>query len=346
MASPDSPSSRSPGPVGLAPSPSSASGPAPRAGGNDDGLISFEALLGPASSPTPRTSAETIDLGSLVSRTDEMDAQVWMVQKDKLDHGPFSARELGQQIIAGKIGWDDQVLNMDSGVRQRCEVWTEFREVVKQARALRQAEEEAAAQRKVEVVEKRVGWLRYLIAAIVVVVIGIGVGSYFLILNATRGSGPQTADEFADLVAAGQIPVKTGAGILPGEQTKAGSGGRRRGGKSGGGGGGAGGLSAEEAMARAANYGDLSGGMTQLSIGQINSVMNRNARRFYPCLYGHRGRVTLDFVINGDGSVAGVTVPGASGAMSSCMASKMRSITFPSFGSPRMRASFFFEVGE
>ena len=98
-------------------------------------------------------------------------------------------------------------------------------------------------------------------------------------------------------------------------------------------------------MAQGVDYGDLSGGMTQLSVGQINSVMNRHARRFYPCLYGHTGRVTLDFVINGDGSVAGVSVPGASGSMRSCMAGRMRGIRFPSFSSPRMRASFYFEVG-
>jgi hypothetical protein len=328
MANIDNPGSRPP-----AQSPAQAAAPNPRAE-EDDGRISFDNLLGGVSSSRP--SVEAIDLGSLVSHSDHMDAQIWMVQKNNLDHGPFSARELGQQVIAGRISADDLVLNMDSGVRQRCEVWPEFTSVVVKAREQRQREEEVAAQRKVEKVEKGVGYLRYLIAAGIVVLIGLGIGSYFLILQATRGSGPQTADEFADLVA---------AGILDDGASKSG---RRGGGRRGGGrpGGGRGGMSAEEAMEQGVDYGDLSGGMTQLSVGQINSVMGRNARRFYPCLYSHRGRVTLDFVINGDGSVAGVSVPGADGALRSCMASRMQGIRFPAFGAPRMRASFYFEVGE
>lgn len=334
MSNPDSPRSRGP----VAPP-----GPGPA----DSDMISFDNLLGGTASSSSRPSVEAIDLGSLVSQSDHMDAQSWMVQKDKLDHGPFSARELGQQIMAGRVGGDDQVLNMDTGVRQRCALWPEFEKLVLAARERRQKEEEIAAQKKVEKVEKGVGYLRYLIAAGIVVLIGIGVGSYFLILRATRGSGPQTADEFADLAAAGEIPIRTGAGILGDQESGRGGGrrGGRRSGGGGGGGGGRGGLSAEEAMSKAVDYGDLSGGMTQLSVGQINQVMSRNARRFYPCLYGHTGRVTLDFVINGDGSVAGVTVPGASGDLRSCMASRMQSIRFPSFGAPRMRASFYFEVG-
>ncbi len=99
-------------------------------------------------------------------------------------------------------------------------------------------------------------------------------------------------------------------------------------------------------MNRGANYGDLSSPTTQLSVGQINSVMRRNQRRFFPCLAGYRGRVSLDFVINGDGSVAGVSVNGGAGNMRSCMTGRMRGIRFPSFNAPRMRASFYFEVGD
>ena len=74
--------------------------------------------------------------------------------------------------------------------------------------------------------------------------------------------------------------------------------------------------------------------------------MSRNARRFYPCLYGHRGRVTLDFVINGDGSMAGVSVPGASGRCAGCMASRDAIHPVPLLRLARMRASFYFEVGD
>ena len=104
-------------------------------------------------------------------------------------------------------------------------------------------------------------------------------------------------------------------------------------------------MSAEEAMNQAVDYGNLSGGMTQLSVGQITSVMNRNVRRLAGCMGGQSGRVSLDIVINGNGSVAGVSVNGASGGARSCIASRARGIRFPAFSAPRMRASYYFEVG-
>jgi hypothetical protein len=317
----------------------------PAAGGNAQVPASSDAPAFPFpddSPPNPlATDSELVDLGSLLTATSNTEYQVWMVQKNNLDHGPFSGRELGQQIYGDQVRGDDMVLNMDTGVRQKCHQWQEFAEIVQKAREKRRQEQEAAAIKKMETVERRVGWLPYIIAGGVVLFIGISVGSYFIYRSATRDRRDLSADEFADLVAAGERSIKTGGGILPIERS--GKNRRRRGGRRGGGG--AGGLSAEEAMAQGVEYGDLSGGMTQLSVGQINSVMNRNARRFYPCLAGHTGRVSLDFVINGDGSVAGVSVPGAGGTLSSCMSGRMRGIRFPSFGAPRMRASFFFEVG-
>jgi hypothetical protein len=104
-------------------------------------------------------------------------------------------------------------------------------------------------------------------------------------------------------------------------------------------------MSAEDAMNQGVDYGNLSGAMTQLSVGQITSVMNRNVRRLAGCMGGQAGRVNLDIVINGDGSVAGVTVNGPSGGVRSCIQSRVRGIRFPSFGAPRMRASYYFEVG-
>lgn len=103
-------------------------------------------------------------------------------------------------------------------------------------------------------------------------------------------------------------------------------------------------MSAEEAMMQGVDYGNLSGGGGQLSVGQIQSIMNRNVRRLASCMGGSGGRVNLDLVINGNGSVAGVSVNGPASARG-CIASRARGIRFPSFGAPRMRASYYFEVG-
>lgn len=304
--------------------------------------ISFD--LGPPAPPRAGSegSGEMIDLGSLISEVTQAENQIWMVHKNGFDHGPFSARELAREIVEGRVSDDDIVLNMETGVRQRCALWPELAEILEQARIKRRQQEEAAAAERVQTVEKRVGALTYLIVAGIVLLVGAGIGSYFLYRNATRDR-TEGGDQLADLVEAGEVNINTGAGILPMEptKTKRRRGRRRTGRRSEG----RGGLTAEEAMALGVDYGDLTGPTTQLTVGQINTVMNRNARRFYPCLAGHTGRVNLDFVINGDGSVAGVSVPGATGPMRSCMASAMRRVRFPSFSAPRMRASFYFEVG-
>lgn len=296
----------------------------------------------PASVSGPPKQDDEIDLNALLTSTTQSENQVWMVQKNNLDHGPFSTRELGQQIFAGKINPDDQVLNMDTGVRQRCVVWSEFTQIVEKAMEKRRQEQEAEALRKVETVEKSVGFARYIIAAVIVVVIGIIVGGYFLYRHATTEE-TVVASSSDDLIAAGGQMIKTGGGVLPMERSKRRRRGRRRRGRSGGGGGG--GVSAEDAMNQAVDYGDLSGSGGQLSVGQITSVMNRNVRGLAGCMGGQSGRVSLDIVINGNGSVAGVSVSGASGSARSCIASRTRGIRFPSFGSPRMRASYFFQVG-
>jgi len=74
--------------------------------------------------------------------------------------------------------------------------------------------------------------------------------------------------------------------------------------------------------------------------------MNRHVRSMAGCMGGQSGRVNLDIVINGNGSVAGVSIAGPSGGVRSCIQSRVRSIHFPSFGAPRMRATYYFEVGQ
>lgn len=288
-------------------------------------------------SPSPN---DQIDLNSLLSNVTQTENQIWMVQRDKLDHGPFSTRELGQQIFAGQVSGDDQVLNMDTGVRQRAVIWPEFSQIVAKALEQRRKEQELQALKKVETVEKGVSVVWYFVAAGIVVSLGIIVSFYFVYRNAARDRSIRD-HEVADLFTTTGQRINTGAGILPMEK---GAGGGRRG-KRRPGAGGRGGMTAEEAMTQGVDYGNLEGAMTTLSVGQVTSVMNRNVRSLAGCMGGATGRVTLDIVINGDGSVAGVSVNAPADGVRSCISSRAQSIRFPSFSSPRMRASYYFEVG-
>jgi serine/threonine protein kinase len=329
---------REPKSPAIPPPPAEIAAPPGWPGRSSSSAIDFDQLVGARPSP----SKEVIDLENLISEATQSENQVWMVHKDHFDHGPFSARELAQQIFNGQIGDDDIVLNMDTGVRQRCSLWPEFAEVLDKVRVRRREAEEVAAARRVQTVEKRVGVLRYLIAAGIIVALGASVGIYFIYRAATRDQ-TESAEQLADLVEAGDVTLGTGAGVLPLEDAAGGrKSGRRNGRRRPGGGSG---LTAEEAMAQGADFGNLDGEIRQLSVGQINSVMRANTSRFYGCLAGHSGRVDLDFVINGDGSVSGVTVSAPDGGVRACMSSRMRGVRFPAFDAPRMRATFWFEVG-
>jgi hypothetical protein len=105
-------------------------------------------------------------------------------------------------------------------------------------------------------------------------------------------------------------------------------------------------------MERAVDIGSAAGGggEQRLTAGTVQGVMNRNINRFFSCVGaeirrgGQLGSVRIDLAIAGDGSVIGASTRQGSGAFRSCIASKVRTVRFPSFSAPRMGASFSFSV--
>jgi hypothetical protein len=175
------------------------------------------------------------------------------------------------------------------------------------------------------------------------------VGSIFAVRAIAR-SGEEEEADIDELIASGEIKIDMGkGGILKDKKRR--RGGRRRGG---GGGGGGGGGSYDDYMNQAVSLGDLSGdgGQTQLSQAQINTIMSTKGKALYPCIYGELKRnpglkkVSLKFAIEGSsGRVKGVTVTsGGSDEFKRCISKKMSKIKFPTFSSPRMGATFYFDV--
>ena len=294
---------------------------------------------------TPRVSE--VDLKDLLSKITENDAPRWMVVKDKLDHGPFSGRELVNLILKGDVQGDHGLLNMDTGERKKVSQFPEFTEFLAQYQLKKQEEAHKAALVRSEKVEKVGAAAKYLIAAAVVGVLALGGGIFLLTREAANEE--EVADAaLAELYESGDIQITGSAGILPDPPRRAG-GGRRRGG---GGGGGAGGLSYEEAMNQAVNIGDVSsgGGERQLTSGDVAGVMNRHINSFFGCVSqelrggGSLGTVQIDLAIAGDGSVIGASTRQGSPSFQSCVAGRVRRIRFPAFSAPRMGARFSFSV--
>lgn len=284
-------------------------------------------------------------LDDIVASFEDQDAERWMVTKDGMDHGPFRTREVVQMIMRWEIEGHHSIQDLDSGIRTKLRESEHFKELVERAKVTKQRKEEMEALEKSEKAEKRGGVAKIFVVIAVLGGIGVFIGGYFLTRAAVQhftGGG-----EEVDLAENIKIDVGKG-GIVQGKKKK-GKGGKRKGGAI------PPGMTYEEYMTMGVDIGDIDGdgGQTQLSQGQINSVMSKKGKKIYPCIYAELKRnpglkkVNLKFAIEGKtGRVMGTTVTsGGSSEFKSCVSGKMKSIKFPTFSLPRMGATFYFDVG-
>lgn len=312
--------------------------------------LDIPSMLQPTEEPfAPPPPPKRRRIQSLIHELSSDPKQRWMVARDKMDHGPFNARELIERVNVGGFSGDDDTMNTDTGERKKLREWPEFKEFVLQREHQDHAAAEQAARVNANRAEKRSSAVKWLIAASLVGITGLAVGGFLL----SRSSGTrELADlELGDLFKLGKITTGE-AGLLPDEpvrKRKRGAGGapaRRSSSASGF-------TSYEEAMSRAVEIGDASrsGGEGRLTGSQVASVMNRNLNRFYSrCVIpevksgGKPGTVKVDLAIAGSGSVLGASVYGGSPGFRGCMGSQIKSVRFPTFGAPRMGARYTFTV--
>ncbi len=285
----------------------------------------------------------------LISLIDELSAdpkQRWMVARDKMDHGPFNARELIERLNVGGFSGDDPTCNLDTGERKPFREWAEFREFILQREHQDTEAAEQAARTNARRSEKRSAAVKWLVAASLIGVVALAVGGFLL----SRSSGAREAlsTELDDLFKLGKITTGE-AGLLPDQPVRR----RKRGAKASSATRSSGFGSYDDAMSRAMEIGDASqgGGEGRLTGTQVASVMNRNLNRFYgKCVVpevksgGKPGNVKVDLAIAGDGSVMGATVHGGSAGFQGCMGQEIRTVRFPTFGAPRMGARYSFTV--
>ena len=302
--------------------------------------IHAQAPLAPP--PPPRRG-----LFSLIGELSADPKQRWMVARDKMDHGPFNARELIERLNIGGFTGDDLTFNIDTGERKPLREWKEFRELVLQREHQDTSAAEQAARVNAHKSEKRSSAMKWLIAAAVIGVTIISVGGFLLSRSSDIREAAST--ELDDLFKLGKISTGE-AGLLPDPPVRK----RKRGSTAPAPARPSGGFySYEEAMSQAMEIGDASqsGGEGRLTGNQVASVMNQNLNRFYSrCVIpelksgGKPGSVKVDLAIAGDGSVLGATIHGGSSGFQGCMGQQIKSVRFPGFGAPRMGARYSFTV--
>lgn len=260
----------------------------------------------------------------------------WLVQKNKLDFGPFNFAQIKDQIAKDDIVPGNVIIDNESGQRCRVEDHPLLSDMVHAAAERRDHMRRAHAEVAVVKQDKRKGLALY--AFIGVGVIALGGGTYFAIQK-LRHADKDTGTAEQESLGGPELKVAIQIKPPPPRKPKGTGGGSRSGGsRSGGGPGGAG-------FDDPLDLGDAEDGEESevLDTSQINPVLVRHGNALGRCLLssGER-RADIEFLIKGaTGKVYAVKVNGStSSGLAKCIGRVMAGMSFPTFNGPRTRASF------
>ena len=273
-----------------------------------------------SAAPTRLTTGKSFSVADAVRLTEEYER--WLIQKDKLDYGPFSLAQVMAQMDKGIFKGDDIIVDVDSGDRQKLREHPQLVEFTRLTERRLEAQRRAQADQAHEHVERKKGrWTIFIIGAAVV---SIGAGLAWFIHQRVASK----VDVLASRVSEADVDafLKDVKISFP-EHKRAG--GVRRGGPGGGVAGRA------EDFNNNMDLGDVSqgGGDAILDEGQIDRVMRANYRRLVPCIMG-KGvpSIDVDFVVQPTGRVRAVRVNGqGKGPLPMCILNQMQSFGFPTY---------------
>jgi hypothetical protein len=264
----------------------------------------------------------TSELASLKARLESDPRPRYVVVKDGMDHGPFSAVELLQQIATHTFLDVDVVRDSLSKDERAIKDWDEFAPFAENARLSRDIKAEKAAIERVVVAESRSTRGKALIGVLGVGALLIVAGLWFLKVRANR------SDEVAVQVDS-QSNIETDAGL---NSSKSKKGGGRVVGHSGGFPILGGGQSCEAAQASYVEEMSVGGpkGQADITGGQYAAILNRGSY-FAHCGVPDSAKISICAAVQ-NGRAVGVTVvlsPRNRGA-EGCIAAGVRGLSFPS----------------
>jgi eukaryotic-like serine/threonine-protein kinase len=290
--------------------------------------------LAPAGEPARLTLGKSFNVAEAAGSADD-NQERWLVQKDRLDFGPFSLAQIKTQIETGEIRGDHMIVDGDSGARKKVKDFPGLQEFTKQAERRLEQQRRARAEKAHEHVEKKKSMATYLIVGAAVLVVLGGIGIYVLSRKASEGGQLASRQEEAE-VDAFLKGVKINFASAKVAKRTAGGGHRSAGGG--------------DEFNNDMNLGDVTkagGGEETLDDGVIQKVMMGNYRSLVPCIVQERRHspglsdMNIDFVVRGTGKVSAVKVNGqASGAFPACVLGRMQGFGFPKFNGGKTIASW------
>jgi serine/threonine protein kinase len=289
----------------------------------------------PPAAPAPRSSlGRSFNVAEAAGGAIDEAQERWLIQKDKLDFGPFSLTQIRAQISRGEILGEHMIVDSDTGARQKVKDFRPLSEFTKTSERHREQNRRAAAEQKMESADKKKRAATLLFSAIFLLVAAGGVGFFVLTRKADDGTKLASRSEDAE-VDAFLKDVKLN--FQKAHVAKRGSGGHH-----------AGGSKDDAEFNNDANFGDASkyasAGDETLDDGAIEQTMLHHYRGLVPCLMAERKHnpgmteMSLEFVVRGTGKVSAVKVNGQKGAFASCVLSRMP--TFPKFNGVKTIASW------
>jgi serine/threonine-protein kinase len=318
-----------PPPISSAPKPPPPSGPMP-------------VVPRPTPTPTPGKLPGPALQQAQVPRSFNVDAALnavddqterWLIQKDKLDFGPFNMREVRSQIEGGKILGEHVIIDTENGERRKVKDHPQLRALVLDAEArisMQQKEAEEVAERR-----KHRGRQTILLSGIFLAVILGGGGIFWYYQHHQRIVVQEklVRDDSLDFLKGVEITMKVDP-PAPKKPHPMGHAKNKNG---------------KNEFSDVTNLGDASegGGDETLDQAVVQRVMTQNFRVLVGCISEERRRnpglhsVDMDFIIKGTGNVSAVKVNGQTGSpLAGCMYGKMQSIVFPKFNGTKTHASF------
>jgi eukaryotic-like serine/threonine-protein kinase len=270
-----------------------------------------------------RAGDATSELATLKARLESDPRPRYVVVKDGMDHGPFSAVELLQQIAAHTFLDVDVVRDSLSQDERAIKDWEEFAPFAENARLSRDITAEKAAIDRVVVQESRSTRGKTVIGLLGVGALLAVAGLWFLKERANR------SDEVLVQVDS-QSNIETDAGLNSSKSKKGGGG--RVVGHSGGFPILGGGQSCEAAQASYVEEMSVGGprGQADITGGQYSAILNRGSY-FAHCGVSDSAKINICAAVQ-NGRAVGVTVvlsPRNRGA-ESCIAAGVRGLGFPS----------------
>ena len=295
-----------------------------------------------AASPAPdgrrSTFGRSFNLAEVAGGAIDDAQERWLIQKDRLDFGPFSLAQIRAQIQRGEIVGEHMIVDSDTGARKKVKDFAPLRDFARHSERQIEQNRRAHAEIRHEKSEKAKSAFTMLVVSILVLGIAGAGGWYVLTRKAANKTMLAERSEDAEIDA---FLKDVKLSFQKASTVKRGSsgGGHRSGGSTAG----------DGDFSNDANFGDASkhgsGGDETLDDQIIEETMMKHYRGLVPCLMQERHRspgvseMSVDFVVRGTGKVSAVKVNGQKGgSFANCVLGRMP--TFPKYNGNKTIASW------